>query len=317
MTNAVTWRSNSVTEQAGPPAIALSHGRPNARTPPAPSAHRDAGHSVRLTLFGGMAIHVGQREIGLKQYKVKALLAYLALAPGMTRTRDCLIGLLWSEYPEEKARASLRQALHVLRHIFDCAGVAVFSADKVRVSLNTAHLESDLNDMLSSIRAGYLPDCLLNETRITETFLYGYDDTDPLFADWLRVQRESLRQLLIRTLEAQLADQSRPILHVKRTARALCQIDPTHEPACRYLMSAYVETGDVAGALLAYKRLWEHLDNEYDIEPSAATQELVVAIKNGVLLPHLGGVERRREAFNFMSERWSPAQHVLHGGVSL
>jgi DNA-binding SARP family transcriptional activator len=315
MTNAVTWRRKFITEQASPPATALSRGRPNAPATPAPQAHSDAEHSVRLTLFGGISIHVGQREIGLKQYKVKSLLAYLALAPGMTRTRDCLIGLLWSEYPEDKARASLRQALHVLRHIFDGAGVAAFSADKVRVSLNTAQIESDLNDTLSSIRSGYLPDCLVNETRITETFMYGYDDTDPSFADWLRVQRESLRQLLIRTLEAQLADRSRPILHVKRIARALCQIDPTHEPACRCLMSAYVETGDVAGALLVYKRLWEHLDNDYDIEPSAATQELVVAIKNGVLPSPTDGVERGRKAFNCISEQWSPAQH-LHAGAS-
>jgi hypothetical protein len=33
--------------------------------------------------------------------------------------------------------------------------------------------------------------------------------------------------------------------------------------------------------MLTYKRLWNNLEEEYDVEPSASTQELVVAIKLG------------------------------------
>ena len=42
------------------------------------------------------------------------LLAYVALEPG-AHSRDELTALLWGEYPEEKAKASLRQALTHLR----------------------------------------------------------------------------------------------------------------------------------------------------------------------------------------------------------
>src|SRR5215208_3088524 len=47
--------------------------------------------------------------------KALALIAYLALEPGV-HTRDELTALLWGEFPEHQAKASLRQALTHLRH---------------------------------------------------------------------------------------------------------------------------------------------------------------------------------------------------------
>src|SRR5438046_1878248 len=44
-----------------------------------------------------------------------ALLIYLARSPKRARAREHLIGLLWGEKPEEKARHSLNEALRVLR----------------------------------------------------------------------------------------------------------------------------------------------------------------------------------------------------------
>ena len=38
-------------------------------------------------------------------------------------------------------------------------------------------------------------------------------------------------------------------------------------------MRASMAAGNVGGALAAYKQLWERLANEYDVEPSGATQE--------------------------------------------
>ena len=70
--------------------------------------------SLSLTLCGsvGVAGHgVAAGAIGAKSL---ALLAYVALEPG-AHTRDELTAMLWGEYPEEKAKASLRQALTHLR----------------------------------------------------------------------------------------------------------------------------------------------------------------------------------------------------------
>jgi DNA-binding SARP family transcriptional activator len=146
---------------------------------------------------------------------------------------------------------------------------------------------------LASIDQGHPIDCLVDLPHVTDTFLAGYEDIDPSFSDWLEVQRESVRQRLIRALEAQLLVGSRSAANTKSMARALFQIDPTHELACQKLMRAYVETGDIAGALVAYKRLWTNLEKDHDMEPSVTTQELVVAIKSGTYQPLFNSLAER------------------------
>ena len=61
------------------------------------------------------------------------------------------------------------------------------------------------------------------------------------------------------------------------------RLDPTHEEAARVLIRARANAGDIGGALRVYKALWDLLDNEYDVEPSKETQELIAAIKLGQL----------------------------------
>jgi TolB-like protein len=62
-------------------------------------------------------------------------------------------------------------------------------------------------------------------------------------------------------------------------ARALLNLDPTHEEAARALIGARADKGDVGGALGIYKTLWDVLESEYDTEPSQPTQELIARIK--------------------------------------
>ena len=248
---------------------------------------------MRIALLDGMALHIDDREVALSRRKAKALLAYLVLTPGMKETRDRLVGLLWSETEDAKGRASLRQLLHVLRDAFDKEGLVGLSADKVHVSLDGSVFATDLDDALASVDRGDPIDPLVNETCITDSFLRGYDDVDPCFGSWLTIKRESVRQLLIRRLEAQLSGAPHQTQATKRIARALFQIDPTHEIACQKLMRACVASGNAAGALAAYKQLWECLEQEHDIEPSTATQELVVAIKSGTYRPLITGSNPR------------------------
>ena len=60
------------------------------------------------------------------------------------------------------------------------------------------------------------------------------------------------------------------------------KLDPTHEEAARALIRTRVAAGDMAGALdRLYKGLWTLLENEYDVEPSKKTQELIARIKLG------------------------------------
>ena len=253
----------------------------------------DGAPMLRISLLDGIALYVGNREVALNQRKARALIAYLALARGMRETRSRLVGLLWSETEDAKARASLRQLLHLLREIFDRGGIVGLSADKDLVSLDRSAVITDVDWALASIDRADPVAPLLNEFRITDTFLRGYEDVDPAFCTWLRTKRENIRQQLIRRLETQLSNPSHQAQATERIARALFQVDPTHEIACQYLMRACVASGNAGGALATYKQLWERLEQEYDIEPSKATQQLVVTIRNAAVDPHgLDGILR-------------------------
>jgi len=99
--------------------------------------------SLSLTLCGsvGVAGHgIAADTIGAKSL---ALLAYLALEPG-AHSRDELTALLWGEYPEEKAKASLRQALTHLRE----AVPGVLRVERTSVSLAAGEVECDVNTFI-------------------------------------------------------------------------------------------------------------------------------------------------------------------------
>ena len=70
--------------------------------------------NMRLTLCGAVQLAVdGQANAAPLAAKSLALLAFLALESG-DHTRNELSGLLWGESTEDKAHASLRQALKQL-----------------------------------------------------------------------------------------------------------------------------------------------------------------------------------------------------------
>ncbi len=72
----------------------------------------------RLRLdYGGMftAAFSDGAPVEISSLKARALLAYLALSPNMSHSREHLAALLWDRSDDERARASLRQAVGVLR----------------------------------------------------------------------------------------------------------------------------------------------------------------------------------------------------------
>ena len=82
---------------------------------------RTSGPGIALTelnlqVLGAFRVHDSAGvEIRIASRKGRALLAYLALRPGESHSRDRLATLLWEDADEELARTSLRQALAALR----------------------------------------------------------------------------------------------------------------------------------------------------------------------------------------------------------
>src|ERR1700760_2006948 len=95
-----------------------------------------AATRLAISVLGSMRATSHGQDIKLRQRKARALLAYLALTEGRQDTRERLVGLLWSESEEEKARTSLRQILHELDRDLQAAGFDGFQRDRQRVILN-------------------------------------------------------------------------------------------------------------------------------------------------------------------------------------
>lgn len=231
-----------------------------------------------LNILGDFTAAVGGCDLAFSTRKAKALAAYLALSENGQDTRERLVGLLWSESDEERARASLRQVVRDIKLVCDSAGFEGFRADKQTLSLARQSFSCDVEDVLSAVAGGAVHRRLLDTQRIDETLLAGLDNIDPAFHVWVLAKRQLLRDRLTLTLERLLTSGS-DAAESDATAIALLNLDPTHEVACRHLIRARAARGDTGGAMKVYKALWDLLDAEYDIEPSPETQELIVDIK--------------------------------------
>ncbi|MDJ0821149.1 MAG: transcriptional regulator [Paracoccaceae bacterium] len=111
--------------------------------------------------------------------KNQALVALLALSPGMSRPRRWLEDKLWSTFGPEQASANLRQALSKIRKSLGPLE-DVLSADRTTVSLDPDRTQVDLLE-------GLIP------TDKRTELLEGMDARDPEFEEWLRMERAELQ----------------------------------------------------------------------------------------------------------------------------
>ena len=263
--------------------------------------------AVRLSvsLVGRLTIRFNGRLVELRTQKAGAVLSYLALTETKHESRERLVGLLWSRSDEEKARASLRQVVHELRTAFEGAGYGGFSAGRLSIHLDPEKVEVDIESIIRLAENGGVHPLLLNTPDLGEKILEGMDDLDPSFRIWVLAKRQTIHDRLMRSLGAGLVAKDIAADVKTEIATAIANLDPTHEEACCHLMRLHAEEGDMAGALRIYKALWDLLDRDYGMEPSAVTEELVADIK-------LGAFERPAGRFGVRPESGGRSVRTSH-----
>lgn len=237
---------------------------------------------VALTTAGTMHLLVDGVDTPLSSRKSLAIIAYLALQPTRSESRERVAALLWSDSGGEQGRAALRQTLRRLKADLGLAG-DLLEADRNSLRL-TLPLRVDILDAIAAAEEGAPPALLAGEEDGLDRLFTDLEDLDPDFNLWIAVQRERLGAQLMNRLETALLVADRSDSERLALAEALLRADPTHEAAARAAMQAHLGRGDTAQAMRVYERLWQVLDEELDVEPSEKTQELYVAIKQGA--PH-------------------------------
>ena len=240
---------------------------------------------LSVCILGPVRATVGRRPVRLRSRKCQAVLACLALKPSKCETREHLVGLLWSESDEARARASLRQILHELFESLSDAGYHGLTRERLQVGLAGNAGGLDYHAALALAAEGQAHPSLLDAALPAETLLQDLDDIDPAFRAWLQTRRQTLHANLVQALEAGLHDPATPAAAQQLLAQAIVNLEPTHEGACRALMRRFAEDGEISSALRTYSALWHLLDQEYDMEPSTPTQQLVADIKRGLIPP--------------------------------
>ena len=237
-------------------------------------------NKLHISLCGGFSLQIlGKGDIKVANRKACALLAFLSLSKTGSETRERLSGLLWSDRSEVKARASLRQCIKQIRKVFDDAKFDGFSAGHREISLSKELVQVDVLENFEELLEGKVSRTLLADDGLPERILYGFDTISNSYTAWLYIVRQNWRDRLLEELQKSLSSISGA--DSKKTADALVNIDPTHEPAYRHLIRHYANLGHTSAAIRQYTQLWEVLDCDYDMEPDDKTQALIAEVKLG------------------------------------
>jgi TolB-like protein len=186
---------------------------------------------LRLTLFGGFsAAGADGIELAIKSKKARALLAYLALSPRKSRSREEIMALLWSDRGEEQARASLRQVLTGLRKDLgeEAVGDLIVTKDAVALDMEGVTIEA---------------------ASPGEGLLSGFHLHDPAFEDWLRDER-----LRHEDTEADGTRPPGPLLPEKPSVGVLPFANLSGDSEQDYLADGL--TDDVIGQLARFRSLF-------------------------------------------------------------
>lgn len=256
---------------------------------------------LSLSLLGPFQASLGDEPLfGFRTNKVKALLIYLAAEYQAAQRREAMMTLLWSDFPEDSARYSLRQALYHLRQAIpelpprgeaDGQTVPFLLSDRQTVQLNLA--------------ADFAVDVQLFSTLISQTKAHAHqdllsckqcrDDLDQAselyrgdfladfylsdsnsFEEWAALKRETLRrdmQMALDSLSA-IALKQRNYREAQAHARRQLEIDELNEQAHRQLMQALVYDGQRNEAMVQYEKCRSVLEKELGVAPEKQTTDL-------------------------------------------
>ncbi len=205
-----------------------------------------------------------------------ALLVYLARSPRRGRTREHLLGLLWSDRDERQARHSLSEALRVMRRTLGDDAVQV-DVDQVRLHADAVTLDSDVLAERCA-REDWAGAAALVEGEFLEGLSLPEANE---FENWLTGERAEWNGrsvgAIVRHAESLLAAGD-TVVAAGEARRALA-LDRTAEPAARALMRALALMGDRAGALRVADELTRAIADGVGAAPSPETARLAERIR--------------------------------------
>ena len=224
-------------------------------------------------------------QLKISSKKGVALLAYLALHPEHSVSREKLATLLWGDRPDRQARLSLRQVILSLRKTFAESELIALNGDAVGLRMDRVSIDALEFQKLS--RSTDLGDLDRAASLYAGSFLDELEIESEDFATWLETVRARFEAEAARVLES-CADQRDLLdqgdLAVDASER-LVALDPLREDWQRRLLRIHARYRGAEVALAHAKTLIALLRKELDVGPERETSELIEQIKRGAIEP--------------------------------
>ena len=235
---------------------------------------------IELRVLGSTDLGGGdgpEARLVLAHPKRLALLSYLAVhRPHAYHRRDELYALLWPDADVERARNSLRQAVHQIRRALGQDAITGRGDDEIALS---PHVGCDAVEFMRRVAAHDLAGALaLYRGDLLAAFHAG---DAPGFEEWVEAERGRLRALACGAAwtlsqEREAAGSGSEAAVWARWAASRELLD---EVAQQRLIATLDRLGDRSGALRAYEEFAGRLRAEFESEPGAETQALIAGVR--------------------------------------
>lgn len=199
------------------------------------------------------------------------LIAFLALQC-RPQSRTYVASMLWTDFREERAGASLRSALWRINRggygLIDADSQALRLSPDIHVDLH--HSTRSAQDVLRGVDSNVEP---LLADLVAGDLLPGW------YEDWVVTEREQYRHLRLHALEKlceQLTSERRFGYAIEAGLAAVAG-EPLRESAHQALIRAYLQEGNRSEAIRQYEACRQVLGRELNIEPSPATYALLLS----------------------------------------
>jgi len=239
--------------------------------------------ALEITLLGGFSAKADGAPLALPTRKAEALLAFLALKPGVTRRRERIAATFWSRSGEAQARGSLRQTLTTLRKALQPAGVPGIISDGDTVHLDPEGVRVDAARLDAALADGGPASLARAAELYAGDLLDGFALAEEPFEDWLAAERTriregalgAMRRLLDRHAEAGETEAGLAL------GERLLALDPAVEAAHRAMMRLHAAAGGRSAVVRQYRRCRAALKRELQVEPEPATEALLKELAGG------------------------------------
>ena len=258
-----------------------------------------------LITFGRLALHRdGDAVPGFDSHRQGLAILSILAAEG-TASRDRLMALLWPDSDSARARGSLKQALHRIRHLL---GIHDLVQGSAMLSLRPTDIETDVGRFLAALNGG---DLATAATLYAGPFLDGVHlGGSGALERWVEERRAEFARRCAGALEGLATDAE--TRGDRRAAveywRRLQAHDPTDGHATLRLMLALEATNQRAGALREAQEHRRRRREEWNFAPDPAVVHLAERLRAPPPASDSSAISPRQG-----EESSPPAPHLVPG----